>query len=137
MGQGASEFIDFIGQTTVAFGKMLRLRARFQLSELFVNIEECGARALPIVTLISFLLGLILAFMGAVQLQRFGASIYVADLVALAMTREMGAVMTAIIMSGRRRGLCCPTRYHEGDRRDRRAQDLWALPRRSSWSSRA
>jgi phospholipid/cholesterol/gamma-HCH transport system permease protein len=55
----------------------------------------------PIVTLISLLVGLILAFVGAVQLALFGAQLYIADLVALGMTREMGALMTAIIMSGR------------------------------------
>jgi phospholipid/cholesterol/gamma-HCH transport system permease protein len=64
-------------------------------------IFDCGAAALPIVTLISFLVGLILAFVGAVQLQQFGAQIYVADLVGIAMAREMGALMAAIIMSGR------------------------------------
>src|SRR4029077_17260838 len=57
--------------------------------------------ALPIVALISFLIGLIIAFVGAVQLQRFGAAVYVADLVGIAMVREMGAIMTAILMSGR------------------------------------
>ena len=56
---------------------------------------------LPIVTLISVLIGMILAFVGAVQLEKFGASIYVASLVGLSMAREMGAMMTAIIMSGR------------------------------------
>ena len=64
-------------------------------------IQECGANAVGIVTLISFLVGVILAFMGAVQLSQFGASIYVADLVCIGMTRDMGAIMTAIIMSGR------------------------------------
>jgi len=64
-------------------------------------IEECGPNALPIVTLISFLVGLILAFMGAVQLRTFGAQVYVADLVAIAATREMGCLMTGIIMAGR------------------------------------
>jgi phospholipid/cholesterol/gamma-HCH transport system permease protein len=63
--------------------------------------QECGAQALPIVTLICFLVGAILAFIGAVQLGKFGAQIYVADLVALAMALEMGAMMTAIIMAGR------------------------------------
>jgi phospholipid/cholesterol/gamma-HCH transport system permease protein len=64
-------------------------------------LQECGAQALPIVTLISFLVGAILAFIGAVQLQQFGAQIFVANLVGLAMALEMGAMMTAIIMSGR------------------------------------
>jgi phospholipid/cholesterol/gamma-HCH transport system permease protein len=60
-----------------------------------------GPSALPIVSLISLLVGLILAFVGAVQLALFGAQIYIADLVGLGMTREMGGLMAAIIMSGR------------------------------------
>jgi phospholipid/cholesterol/gamma-HCH transport system permease protein len=79
----------------------LRGRARFRGSDLLVVIQDCGPRALGIVTLISFLIGLILAFVGAVQLQQFGASIFVANLVAIAMTREIGCIMTAIVMSGR------------------------------------
>ena len=64
-------------------------------------LQQCGAQALGIVTLISFLVGLILAFIGAVQLRKFGAQIYVADLVGLAVTREMGAIMTGVILAGR------------------------------------
>ncbi len=66
-----------------------------------VAIQDCGANAFGIVTLISFLVGTILAFMGAVQLEQFGASIFVADLVGIGMARDMGAMMTAIIMAGR------------------------------------
>ena len=64
-------------------------------------IQECGPGALGIVTLISILVGLILAFVGAIQLELFGAQIFVADLVGIATVREMGAMMTAIIMAGR------------------------------------
>jgi phospholipid/cholesterol/gamma-HCH transport system permease protein len=64
-------------------------------------IQQCGANALPIVSLISFLVGLILAFVGAVQLAMFGAQIFVADLVGIAMLRVMGAIMVGIVMSGR------------------------------------
>jgi phospholipid/cholesterol/gamma-HCH transport system permease protein len=95
------ELLAFVGDASVAFGRGLLGRARFQRSDLFLLIQDCGIRALPIVTLISFLVGLILAFVGAVQLQQFGASIYVANLVGLAMLREMGAMMTGIIMAGR------------------------------------
>ena len=98
---GSLESLRFVGETTRAFGRLLRGRARFQVRDVIELIQQCGAEALPIVTLISFLVGLILAFMGAVQLLRFGATIYVADLVGLAMVREMGAVMTAIVMAGR------------------------------------
>jgi phospholipid/cholesterol/gamma-HCH transport system permease protein len=80
---------------------MMTARARFQSRDLWVLVQECGAQALPIVSLISILVGLILAFVGAIQLQQFGAQIFVANLVAVAMTREMGAMMTAIIMAGR------------------------------------
>jgi phospholipid/cholesterol/gamma-HCH transport system permease protein len=76
-------------------------RARLQRSDLLVFIEDCGVSALPIVTLLSMLFGLILAFIGAVQLMMFGAQIYVADLVGIAVVRVMGAVMCGIIMAGR------------------------------------
>ena len=82
-------------------GETLRGQARFRPVELMELIQECGAQALPIVTLICFLVGAILAFIGAVQLAMFGAQIYVANLVGMAMTLEMGAMMTAIIMAGR------------------------------------
>jgi phospholipid/cholesterol/gamma-HCH transport system permease protein len=98
---GAAAILVFIGQACLAFWAVLRRRARFQLSDLSLIIEECGVRALPIVTLICFLVGLILAFVGAVQLRRFGAQIYVADLVGIAMAQEMGAMMTGIILAGR------------------------------------
>src|SRR5206468_2751761 len=76
-------------------------KARFQRSELLLTLQQVGAQALPIVSLISFLVGIILAYVGALQLRQFGAQVYVADLVGVAMTREMGAMMAAIIMAGR------------------------------------
>jgi phospholipid/cholesterol/gamma-HCH transport system permease protein len=97
----AREFLSFVGQLTIAFGNMLRGRARYRTVDLIEVVQQCGANAVGIVTLISFLVGVILAFMGAVQLSQFGAAIYVADLVGIGMVREMGAMMTAIIMSGR------------------------------------
>ena len=95
------DFIDFFGSLCIALGRALTGRARFRRSDLFAAIQQCGADALLIVSLISYLVGVILAFMGAVQLQQFGAAIYVADLVGIGVTREMGAMMTAIIMAGR------------------------------------
>ena len=97
----ATEMFRFIGDAFIAFLNFLRGKARFRRSDLVLTIQECGIQALPIVSLISFLIGLILAFVGAVQLQQFGAGIYVADLVGIGMAREMGAMMTAIIMAGR------------------------------------
>jgi phospholipid/cholesterol/gamma-HCH transport system permease protein len=97
----AGRMLDFLGEAFLAFLKLLRGQARFRRVDLALLVQECGAQALPIVTLITFLVGAILAFIGAVQLQQFGAQIYVANLVGLAMVLEMGAMMTAIIMAGR------------------------------------
>ena len=100
-GRGARDILEFLGQATLSVGRFATGRARYRRVDLWLTIQECGAAALPIVTLISVLVGMILAFVGAVQLRQFGAGIYVADLVGLAMAREMGAMMTAIIMAGR------------------------------------
>lgn len=99
--EGLAAPVAFVGEVTLALGRLAALRARFPVHDFWLYVQRTGAQALPIVTLIGFLIGLILAFMGAVQLLRFGATIYVADLVALAMLREMGAVMTAVVMAGR------------------------------------
>lgn len=98
---GILSIAEFTGLSVLALGRFVTGRARFRSSDFWVIVQECGAQALPIVSLISFLIGLILAFVGNVQLTNFGASLYVADLVGIAMVREMGVVMTAIIMSGR------------------------------------
>jgi phospholipid/cholesterol/gamma-HCH transport system permease protein len=95
------EMLGFIGEACIAFGRLLSGRAQYRRSEFFVILQECGAQAFPIVSLISLLVGLILAFVGAIQLQMFGAQIYVADLVGIAIVRVMGAIMTGIIMAGR------------------------------------
>jgi len=95
------EMFTFLGENLAAFGKLLRGRAQFRWADAFLVMEECGPRALGIVVMINFLVGLILAFVGAVELMRFGASIYVADLVGIATVREMGCLMTGIILCGR------------------------------------
>ncbi len=101
VGTSLTDLLTFVGEATVAVGKLVRGRARFRVSDFILFVQQAGAEALPIVTLISFLVGLILGFVGAVQLEQFGASIYVANLVGIAMVREMGAMMTAIVMAGR------------------------------------
>ena len=108
LGEGAlsavaalGEVLPFVGNMAVASVRLVRRNARYRASDLWLLIQQCGVQALPIVTLISFLVGVILAFVSAVQLQQFGAQIYVANLVGVAMTREMGALMTAILMAGR------------------------------------
>ena len=98
---GAGRMLTFLGEVTVAFSAFVRGRARFLRSDLATLLEESGVRALPIVSLISFLVGVILAYVGAAQLQRFGAEVYVADLVAIATVRELGPIMTSIILAGR------------------------------------
>ncbi|MEV8468401.1 ABC transporter permease [Fluviibacterium sp. DFM31] len=95
------ETVSFVGEATIALLRFCTGRARFRRVDLMIALEDCGPKALPIVTLISVLIGLILAFVGAIQLRQFGAQIYVADLVAIAMAREMAAIMTGIIMAGR------------------------------------
>jgi phospholipid/cholesterol/gamma-HCH transport system permease protein len=100
-GGSLREILAFLGELTITIGKLFRREARFRNSDLFLFIQQVGVEALPIVTLITFLVGAILAFVGAVQLEQFGAQIYVADLVGIAMVREMGAIMTAIVMAGR------------------------------------
>ena len=93
--------LNFIGDAVIATLCFFAGRSKFRARDFWVIIQDCGASALPIVSLISFLIGMILAFVGNVQLANFGASLYVADLVGIAMVREMGVMMTAIIMSGR------------------------------------
>jgi len=99
--RGAGESTSFLGEAVLAFARLLRGQATFRLRDLALVVQECGPQALPIVTLINFLVGLIIAFVGAVELQKFGATIYVADLVAIATVRELGCIMTGIIMAGR------------------------------------
>lgn len=95
------ELTRFLGELTFSGLRLLRGRAVFDRRDLLLFIEQTGANALPIVSLIAFLVGVILAFVGVRQLEQFGAGIYVADLVAVAMIREMAAIMTGIIIAGR------------------------------------
>jgi phospholipid/cholesterol/gamma-HCH transport system permease protein len=97
----ARSVLTFTGEIVAAAGRLVTGRARFPWRDFGFMVQDCGARALPIVSLISVLVGLILAFVGAVQLRMFGAQIYVANLVGLGMAREMGAMMAAVIMAGR------------------------------------
>jgi phospholipid/cholesterol/gamma-HCH transport system permease protein len=93
--------LDFLGETMFAFWRFLRKPGILRFGDTIINMRKVGVDALPIVALISFLLGLIMAFMSSVQLKQFGANIYVASLVSLSMTRELGPIMTAIIVAGR------------------------------------
>ncbi len=101
LARSTGEILAFIGEVTLALRLMLSGRARFKRSELWLLIEEVGADALPIISLISFLVGLILGYIGDQQLAQFGARIFVADLVGLAIVIQMGALITAIVLAGR------------------------------------
>ncbi|MDZ5458210.1 MlaE family ABC transporter permease [Azohydromonas lata] len=93
--------VSFLGQVLLAGVGLVRGRARISARDLARVSTESSARALPIVTGVNLLVGSILAFVGAVQLVKFGAGIYVADLVGIAVAREMAAVITAVVMCGR------------------------------------
>ena len=95
------DFLAFIGELMIALLRFFSGRSQTRIRDLFYFIEQCGPKALGIVALISVLVGMILAYLGSVQLRQFGAEVYVANLVALGMVREMGPLMTAVIMSGR------------------------------------
>lgn len=93
--------LKFLGETTLALKNLFSGKARFRGRDCLYFIQDCGINALPIITLISFITGMILAYIGAMQLRQFGAIIYVASLIAIAMVREMGVIMTSVIMCGR------------------------------------
>lgn len=95
------ESLTFVGECSLSVLRVLTGRGKLSLRDLWLLMQECGPKALPIVTLVSFLVGTIIAYMGAVQLQQFGAQIYIADLVAVSMAREMGAIMTGVVIAGR------------------------------------
>jgi len=99
--RSAMEMFGFIGEATQGFIRMLRGKARFRGCDLSLAIQQCGAQALPVVSLINILVGMILAFVGAVLMSMFGAQVYVATMVGFAMVRVMGSIMTGIIMAGR------------------------------------
>jgi phospholipid/cholesterol/gamma-HCH transport system permease protein len=94
-------FARFIGECTLAALRLVRHPQKFRWRDCFIEMQQCGALALPIVGLNSFLVGLTLAYTGAIILRQFGADIWVADLVGLSAVREMGAIMTAVVLAGR------------------------------------
>ena len=98
---GGQAMLSFLGESVVALLKLVRGQAQFRWSDTLQVMEQCGPQAMGIVALINFLIGMILAFVGATELAQFGASIYTADLVAVATVREMACIMTGIIICGR------------------------------------
>lgn len=99
--EGCRRMLDFFGDIIIALLRFLSGRSSMKSSDLWEAMYQCGVRSLPIVAVTNMLFGLILAFVGAVQLKMFGAQIYVAGLVGIGMLRVMGAVMVGVVMSGR------------------------------------
>lgn len=93
--------LNFSGEIVYGFGRLFSGKARFKKRDVWYFIQSSGADALPIVSLISFLVGVILAFVGSMQLTMFGAEIYTANLILIVMGREMGAIMAGVIMAAR------------------------------------
>ena len=95
------DLAQLVGECVYSIGRFFRGHAQFRWRDCLSEMQQCGVMALPIVGLISFLVGIIMAYQGAVQLRQFGADIYVADMVGLAVVREMGPMMAAIVLAGR------------------------------------
>ncbi|MFA6561178.1 MAG: ABC transporter permease [Verrucomicrobiia bacterium] len=107
-GRAATQMMDavkknlsFVGECTLSLIRAVRQPRSFRWMDCFFEMQQCWALSLPIVSLVSFLVGVIMAFQSALQLRQFGASIFVADLVGLAVVREMGPMMAAVVVAGR------------------------------------
>lgn len=98
---GGRGYLAFVGETALALLGALRHPRRLRWRPILHNVQTAGVDALPITGLLSFLMGIVIGYQGADQLQRFGANIFVVDLVALAMLRELSPLLTAIIVAGR------------------------------------
>lgn len=95
------ESLRFADDVVRSFVRLLTGRARFRSDDFWALLHDCGPSALPILSLLAFLIGVILSFLGSVQLKLFGAELYVANAVAIGMTCEMGGLITGILMAGR------------------------------------
>mgnify|MGYP000217850868 CR=1 FL=1 len=95
------ELLGYLGLFFASLGRVLRNPGEFRLTALVAHCEDVGFRAVPIVALMAFLIGVVLAFQGSAQLQQFGAEVFVVDLIAISVLRELGILLTAIIVAGR------------------------------------
>src|SRR5690606_13798390 len=93
--------LQFVGECVIGAVRVVKNPHKFRWRDCLNEMLHCGAMALPIVSLISFLTGVTLAYTGALVLRQYGGDIYVADLIGMAMCREMGAVMTGVVLAGR------------------------------------
>jgi phospholipid/cholesterol/gamma-HCH transport system permease protein len=97
----AREITQFVGETVLGVVQLAKNPRKFRWHDCIDEMLQCGAMALPIVSLISFLVGVTLAYTGAIVLRQYGGDIFIADLIGLSMVRETGAVMTAVVLAGR------------------------------------
>ena len=97
----ARAIMHFVGECVLAAGQLARQPHKFRWRDWLDEMQQCGAMALPIVSLVSLLVGVTLAYTGSVVLRQYGGDIYIADLIGLSMVREMGAVMTGVVLAGR------------------------------------
>jgi len=95
------EILSFVGECAISQVRLIKNPRKFRWCDCLEEMQQCGAMALPIVSLISILVGMTLAYTGALILRQYGGDIYVADLVGITMVREMGAMMTGIVLAGR------------------------------------
>lgn len=95
------ELAGYLGLFIAGLGRALRHPGEFRLTALMAHAEDVGLRAVPIVALMAFLIGVVLAFQGSAQLRQFGAEVFVVDLIAISVLRELGILLTAIIVAGR------------------------------------
>ena len=96
----ANTVVSFVGECSLGCIQAIRNLRRFRWMDCLVEMQQCWASTMPIVSLVSFLVGVILAFQAAIQMRQFGASVFVADLVGLIVVREMGPMMAAVIVAG-------------------------------------
>ena len=94
-------FVSFLGETLVLLGKVATGGMQFRYKEVVIQLERAGIRAAPIVCLVTYLIGIVVAYLFASQSEKFGANIYVVDAVGMGMCRELSPIITAIIVAGR------------------------------------
>lgn len=99
--QDLTDFLTFIGEHSAALLSSLRHPASIRYASIVKNIEEAGVRALPIVALTSCLIGVVITYQSALQLQKFGANVFIVDMIGISVTRELAPLITAIVVAGR------------------------------------
>ncbi len=99
--ESLNAFLSFLGENCIILLQALGHPLSIRYGAIVKNIEEAGVRALPIIGLTSFLIGIVIAYQGAVQLEKFGANIFIVDMISISVTRELAPMITAIVVAGR------------------------------------